>query len=34
MNLILLPLIAIPVLALAYRFLGRLALALGEGAGQ
>ena len=34
MNLILLPLIAIPVLALAYRFLGRLALALGEGPGH
>ena len=31
MNLILLPLIAIPVLILAYRFLGRLALTLGEG---
>ena len=34
MNLILLPLIAIPVLALAYRLLGRLALALGEGPGH
>ncbi|WP_298135481.1 hypothetical protein [Acidiferrobacter sp.] len=31
MNLIVLPLIAIPVLALAYRFLGRLAVVLGEG---
>lgn len=34
MNLILLPLIAIPVLALAYRLLGRLAFALGEDAGH
>ncbi len=34
MNLILLPLIAIPVLAFAYRFLGRLAVAIDEGAGH